>query len=94
MRYSKEKPYQELGFELRRWYRKLRMFYKIYKTNVPNTFLNYYLNKPMLRLQQKSITFRLLRSDATFFLSFLLQSLDRTIKNCLNQICSCRLDTE
>ena len=40
MRYSKEKPYQELGLKLRRRYRKLRMFYKIYKTNVPNTFLN------------------------------------------------------
>ena len=40
---SKEKLYQELGLEslqLRRWYRKLVMFYKIYKTKVPNTFLN------------------------------------------------------
>ena len=32
---SKEKPYQELGLEslqLRRWYRKLGIFYKIYKS--------------------------------------------------------------
>ena len=32
---SKEKHYQELGLEslqLRRWYRKLGMFYKIYKS--------------------------------------------------------------
>ena len=35
---SKEKLYQELGLEslqLRRWYRKLGMFYKIYKNKSP-----------------------------------------------------------
>ena len=35
---SKEKLYQELGLEslpLRRWYRKLQMFYKIYKNKSP-----------------------------------------------------------
>ena len=35
---SKEKLSQELGLEslqLRRWYRKLRMFYKIYKNKSP-----------------------------------------------------------
>ena len=41
---SKEKLYLELGLEspqLRRWYKKLGMFYKIYKKKkVPNTFLN------------------------------------------------------
>ena len=34
----KEKLYQELGLELlqlRRWYRKLGMFYKIYKSESP-----------------------------------------------------------
>ena len=40
---SKERLYQELGLEslqLRRWNRKLGMFYKIYKTKVPDIFLN------------------------------------------------------
>ena len=40
---SNEKRYQELGLEslqLRCWYRKLGIFYKIYKTKVPYTFLN------------------------------------------------------
>ena len=35
---SKEKLYQEIGLEslqLRRWYRKLGMFYKIFKTKSP-----------------------------------------------------------
>ena len=35
---SKEKPYQELGLEslqLRRWYKKLGMFYTIYKNKSP-----------------------------------------------------------
>ena len=40
---SKEKLCQELGLQslqLRCWYRKLAMFYKIYKIKVPITFLN------------------------------------------------------
>ena len=40
---SKEKLCQEFGLEslqLRRWYRKLGMFYKFAKAKVPNTFLN------------------------------------------------------
>ena len=35
---SKERPYQELNIELlqlRRWYRNLRMFYKIYQSKSP-----------------------------------------------------------
>ena len=40
---SMEKLYQELGlesFQLRRWYRKLGMFYKIYKSKSPQYLLN------------------------------------------------------
>lgn len=57
---SKERFYQELGLEslqLRLWYRKLRMLYKIYKTNVPNTFLNWCLNIPLHMLTRNAITF-------------------------------------
>ena len=45
-RTSKEKHYQELGLEslqLRRWHRKLGMFYKIFKNKSPQ-----YLFKPIL----------------------------------------------
>ena len=40
---SKEKLYQELGLEslqLRRWFRKLCFFYKIYKNNQPSYLSN------------------------------------------------------
>ena len=40
---SKEKLYQEIGFEplqLRCWYRKLGMFYKIFKSKSPQYFLS------------------------------------------------------
>ena len=42
-RTSKEKLYQELGLEslqLRRWYRKLEMFYKIVTSRSPHIFLS------------------------------------------------------
>ena len=76
---SKEKLYQELGLEslqLRRWYRKLEKFYKIYKNKSPQ-----HLKKPMHMLQETLITFPVLKSDTTSSktLSFLLQSLNGTI---------------
>ena len=40
---SKEKRYQEIGLDslqLRRWYRKLGMFLKMFKTNFCNIFLS------------------------------------------------------
>ena len=40
---SREKFYQELGFESlqqQRWYRKLCLFFKIIKVNLPSTSLN------------------------------------------------------
>ena len=42
-RTSKEKLYQELGLEslqLQRWFRKLGMFYKIFKSKSPHIFLS------------------------------------------------------
>ena len=47
---SKEKLYQELGFESlqhRRWFRKLCTFYKIFKNQSPVIFMSYYLSKPL-----------------------------------------------
>ena len=46
---SKEKRYQELGLEslqLRQWYRKLGMFYKIYKTKSPQYLFKLIPEKP------------------------------------------------
>ena len=55
---SKEKLYQELGLEslqLRCWYRKLVMLYKIHKNKSPQ----------YLMLQEMLITFPVLKSDTT-----------------------------
>ena len=81
---SKEIIYRELGLELlqlRRWYRKLGMFCKIYQSKSPNTFLNLYLKKFMDMLQETLTTFPFLTLDTTSSktLSFLPQSLNGTI---------------
>ena len=87
---SKEIIYRELGLELlqlRRWYRKLGMFCKIYQSKSPNTFLNLYLKKFMDMLQETSTTFPFLTLDTTSLktLSFLPQSLNGT-KNFVSKI--------
>ena len=78
---SKEKLYQELGLEslqLRRWYRKLGMFCKIYKNKSPQYLFK--LKKPMHMLQETLITFPVLKyTTSSKTLSFLLQSLNGTI---------------
>ena len=66
---SKEKLYQELGLkslQLRRWYRKLGMFYKIYKNK------NTIPAKPIYILQETWIIFRFKIRHNVFknFLSF------------------------
>ena len=81
---SKEKLYQELGIEslqLRRWYRKLGMFYKIYKNKSPQYLFKLIPEKTMHMLQETLITFPVLKLDTTSSktLSFLLQSLNGTI---------------
>ena len=80
----KEKLYQELGLEslqLRRWCRKLGMFYKIYKNKSPQYLFKLIPEKTMYMLQETLITFPVLKSDTTSSktLSFLLQSLNGTI---------------
>ena len=83
---SKEKLYQELDLEslqLRRWYRKLGMFYKIYKNKSPQYLFKLIpeMKKPMHMLQETLITFPVLKLDTTSSKtpSFLLQSLNGTI---------------
>ena len=82
---SKEKIYQELGLEslqLRRWYRKLGMFYKIYKNKSPQYLFKLIPEKPMHMLQETLITFPVLKLGTTSSKtpSFLLQSLNGTIQ--------------
>ena len=65
---SKEKLSQELGLEslqLRRWYRKLRMFYKIYKYGSPQYLFKLIPEKTMHMLQETLIKFPILKLDAT-----------------------------
>ena len=76
---SNENPYHELGLEslqLRRWYRKLGMFYKIYKNRSPQ-----YLFKLIPEKTHAYATFPVLKLDTTSSktIFFLLQSLNGTI---------------
>ena len=53
---SKEKPYQELGFESLQhisWFRKLWTFYNILKNQSPVIFMSYSLLKPPLATQDR-----------------------------------------
>ena len=81
---SKEKLYQELGLEslqLRLWYRKLGMFYKIYKNKSPQYFFKLIPEKTHAYATRTLITSPVLKSDTTSSktLSSLLQSLNRII---------------
>ena len=63
---SKEKFYQELGLEslqLRRWYRKLRMFNNIYKNKSPQYLFELITEKTMHILQKTLITLAVLKLD-------------------------------
>ena len=65
---SKEKLYQELGLEslqLRRWYRKLGIFYQIFKNKSPQYLFKLIPKKTMHMLQETLITFPILKLDTT-----------------------------
>ena len=81
---SKERLSHELSLEsqqLRRWYRKLGMFYKIYKHKSPQYLFELIPKKTMYMLQERWITFPVLKLHTTSSktIYFLLQSLNGTI---------------
>ena len=78
---SKEKLYQEIGLEslqLRRWYRKLGMFYKIFKSKTPQYLFKLIPEKHRHMLQEMLKIFLFLISSTTFIniLSFHRRSLN------------------
>ena len=80
---SKEKLFQEIGLEslqLRRWYRKLGMFYKIFKSKTPQYLFKLIPEKHRHMLQEMLKIFLFLISSTTFIniLSFHRRSLNGT----------------
>ena len=67
---SKEKIYQELGFEslrVRRWYRKLYLFYKVLNNEHPQYLFNLNPVRPTLYLKRNALDIRLLNANHNFF---------------------------
>ena len=66
---SKEKIYQELGLEslqIRQWYRKLCLFYKIYKNQSPSYLYNIILTTNSIILLEILIKFLILKPNSIF----------------------------
>ena len=74
---SKEKLYQELGFESlqhKRWFHKLCTFYEIFKNNLAIIFMSYCLLKPPLTTQDHLTVYPFFILDTIFSKKvFLLQ---------------------
>ena len=67
---SKEKIYQELGFEslrVRRWYRKLCLFYKVLKNEHPQYLFNLIPVRPTLYPTRNPLNIPLLNANHNFF---------------------------
>ena len=67
---SKEKIYQELGFEslrARRWYRQLCVFYKVLKNEHPQYLFNSIPVRPTLYPTRKPLNIPLLNANHNFF---------------------------
>ena len=79
---SKEKIYQELGFEslrVRRWYRKLCLFYKVLNNEHPQYLFNLIPVRPTLYPTRNALNIPLLNANHNFFKnSFHLLSLNGT----------------
>ena len=72
---SREKRYQELGFESlqqRRWYRKLRLFYKIVKNQSPNYLFELIPTARQAYMTRCKKSIPLLNVKHDYFLKFLL----------------------
>ena len=66
---SREKLYQELGLEslqLRRWYRKLSYFYKIYKTAKPGYLFNIIPDKNISYVTRNIVSVPMIKTSTTF----------------------------
>ena len=67
---SKEKIYQELGFEslrVRRWYRKLCLFYKVLNNEHPQYLFNLIPIRPTLYPTRNALNIPLLNANHNFF---------------------------
>ena len=67
---SKEKIYQELGFEslrVRRWYRKLCLFYKVLNNEHPQYLFNLIPVRPTLYPTRNALNIPLLNANHNFF---------------------------
>ena len=67
---SKEKIYQELGFEslrVRRWYRKLCLFYKVLNNEHPQYLFNLIPVRPTLHPTRNALNIPLLNTNHNFF---------------------------
>ena len=88
---SKEKLYQELGLEslqLRRWYRKLGMFYKIYKNKSPQYLFKLIPEKTHAHARRSFDNISCLKISHNFFKNYFFpatifewSNLDPTLRN-------------
>ena len=75
---SKEKIYQELGFEslrVRRWYRKLCLFYKVLNNEHPQYLFNLIPVRPTLYPTRNALNIPLLNTNHNFFKNLFFPSI-------------------
>ena len=73
----KEKIYQDLGFEslrVRRWYRKLCLFYKVLNNELPQYLFNLIPVRPTLYPTRNALNIPLLNTNHNFFKDSLFPS--------------------